>query len=100
MRRATGVINDHEQEIRLGNISATGALVECKRPVAPGAQITVDIVGVGPVIGIVCWAGGGKLGVQFERQFDLTRLAPKKAKSNEVTMLRPWYVDRRETTRA
>ncbi len=100
MRRAAGIIDGCQEEIRLRNISATGALVECKRPVAPGTQITVDIVGVGPVIGTVRWAGDGKLGVQFEGLFDLTRLAPKKARSNEVTMLRPWYIDRRAASRA
>jgi hypothetical protein len=37
-------------------------------------------------------------GVQFASLFDLTRLAPKKDKHNEVTMLTPWYVDRREAS--
>ena len=100
MRRATGIIEGQEEEIRLRNISVTGALVECKRSVAPGAQMTIDILGVGPVLATVRWAGDGKLGVQFEQLFDLRRLAPKKTKSNDVTMLRPWYIDRREATRA
>jgi predicted signal transduction protein with EAL and GGDEF domain len=96
MRRATGMIDGFEEEIRLRNISVTGALVECKRAIAPGAQMTINIVGVGPVIGTVRWAGNGKLGVKFEREFDLTRLAPKKVKNSGFTMMRPWYVDRRE----
>ncbi|HYI42463.1 MAG TPA: PilZ domain-containing protein [Sphingomicrobium sp.] len=96
MRRAVGMIDGYEEEVRLRNISVTGALVECRRPVAPGSQISIEIVGVGPVLGTVRWAGDSKLGVQFEREFDLRRLAPKKTKSNEVTMLRPWYIDRKE----
>jgi hypothetical protein len=44
----------------------------------------------------VRWAQSRKFGVQFERQFDLARLAPKQEKRNEATMLRPWYVDQRE----
>jgi glutathione S-transferase len=34
--------------------------------------------------------------VQFDRDFDLARLAPKKKKLNDVTMLTPWYVERRQ----
>ncbi len=96
MRRAIAAINGQTTEIRLRNISAMGALVECDQPVAPGMSITIDIVGVGPVCGTVRWAQAGKFGVQFGEQFDLARLAPKKPKANDVTMLKPWYVDQRE----
>jgi diguanylate cyclase (GGDEF)-like protein len=92
MRRAIAAINGQTTEIRLRNISAMGALVECDQPVTPGDSLTIDIVGVGPVIGIVRWAQAGKFGVQFTEQFDLARLSAKLPKSNEVTMLRPWYV--------
>jgi hypothetical protein len=54
--------------------------------------MTIDIVGVGPVRGVVRWAQSGKFGVQFDGQFDLGRLAPKKEKRNDVQMLQPWYV--------
>ena len=33
--------------------------------------MTIDIVGVGPVVGTVRWAQAGKFGVQFNEQFDL-----------------------------
>ena len=49
-----------------------------RRAVAPGTELAIDIVGVGPVRGIVRWAQAGKFGVQFDGQFDLARLAPKK----------------------
>ncbi len=96
MRRAIAMIDGHEEEIRLRNISITGALAECRRPVAPGTHLAVDIVGAGPVSGIVRWAGQGKFGIQFDGQFDLGRLAPKKKKLNDVTMLQPWYIEKRE----
>ena len=57
--------------------------------------ITIDIIGVGPVQGLVRWAQSGKFGIQFVAQFDFARLAPKKAERQDVTMLTPWYVDRR-----
>ena len=99
MRRAIAMIDGYEEEIRLRNISITGALVECRRPLAPGTHLTMDIVGVGPASGTVKWAGNGKFGMQFDREFDLARLAPKKEKLNDVTMLTPWYVERRSVER-
>ena len=96
MRRAMTCLDGATIEVKLRNISSMGALVECQIPVAPGTVLAIDIVGVGPVRGIVQWAQTGKFGIQFEHQFDLARLAPKKAKSNDVKMLRPWYIDQPE----
>jgi diguanylate cyclase (GGDEF)-like protein len=95
MRRAVAMIDGETMEIKLRNISAAGALVECDYPVTPGLTLTIDIVGVGPVVGAVRWAQEGKFGVKFTDTFDLGRLAPRKERSNDVTMLRPWYVDQR-----
>jgi hypothetical protein len=83
--------------VKLRNISSMGAKVECGASAAPGTTLAIDIVGVGPVSGTVRWAQEGKFGVQFAEPFDLSRLAPKKAKS-DVTMLRPWYIDQREAS--
>ena len=92
MRRAIASIHGQPTEIRLRNISAMGALVECNQTVAPGQSLVIDIVGVGPVVGTVRWAHAGKFGVEFTEHFDLARLAAKRPGSNEVTMLQPWYV--------
>ena len=92
MRRAIAGINGVPTEIRLRNISAMGALVECEQNVAPGQTMTIDIVGVGPVVGVVRWSHAGKFGVQFTENFDLGRLAAKRPNTNDVTMLQPWYV--------
>jgi diguanylate cyclase (GGDEF)-like protein len=91
MRRAIAAINGETTEIRLRNISAMGALVECEQSVSPGMSLTIDIVGVGPVIGTVRWAQTGKFGVQFTEQFDLGRLAIKPDKGSPSVLL-PWYV--------
>jgi predicted signal transduction protein with EAL and GGDEF domain len=98
MRRAVTAIDGMTVEVKLRNISSMGALVECPVPVSPGTDLAIDIVGVGPVRGNVRWAQSGKFGVQFTQQFDLTHLAPKKEKRNDVTMLRPSYMDRREAS--
>ena len=78
--------------------SSMGAMVECDSSVAPGTELAIDIVGVGPVRGIVRWAQSGRFGVQFDHQFDLTRLAPKKEQRDEVRMLTPSYLDRRQAS--
>nr|WP_294849898.1 EAL domain-containing protein [uncultured Sphingomonas sp.] len=93
MRRAIAAINGDATEIRLRNISAMGALIECGRNVAPGTIMTIDIVGVGPVNGIVRWAQSGMFGVQFTELFDLARLAPKQPKKASPAVLTPWYVN-------
>ena len=93
MRRAITSIGGETLEVKLRNISSMGALVECDLPVAPGTDLAIDIVGVGPVRGIVRWAQSGKFGVQFTQTFDLARLAPKREKLNPVRMLRPDYID-------
>jgi len=94
MRRAITSINGQTVEVKLRNISSMGALVDCPLPVAPGTELSINIIGVGPVRGLVRWAQANKFGVQFEGQFDLARLAPKKARPNDVRMLRPTYLDR------
>jgi diguanylate cyclase (GGDEF)-like protein len=96
MRRAITAIDGETVEVKLRNISSMGALVDCSRPVAPGTDLAIDIVGVGPVRGVVRWAQSGQFGVQFHGEFELARLAPKKERRNDVTMMTPWYVDRRQ----
>jgi diguanylate cyclase (GGDEF)-like protein len=94
MRRAMTAIDGRTVEVRLRNISSMGAQVDCELSVAPGTELTIDIVGVGPVRGVVRWAQARKFGVQFSGQFDLARLAPKKEKGNDVSVLRPTWLDR------
>jgi diguanylate cyclase (GGDEF)-like protein len=95
MRRAISCIDGKSVELRLHNISLTGALAECSVALAPGKELAIDIVGVGPVQGTVRWSQAGKFGLQFDRPFDLASLAPKKAVSNDPPLLRPTYADQR-----
>jgi diguanylate cyclase (GGDEF)-like protein len=95
MRRAVTCIDGERVEVKLRNISSMGALVDCPLAVAPGLELAIDIVGVGPVLGTVRWAQHGKFGVQFSDQFDLSRLAPKKEKRSESMMV-PRYLERRK----
>ena len=95
MRRAITAVDGERVEIRLRNISAMGALVECHLPVAPGTQLTLDIVGVGPVVGTVRWAQANRFGMKFDEDFELRRLAPRRDKLNDATMINQWYVAER-----
>jgi diguanylate cyclase (GGDEF)-like protein len=94
MRRAVTSVDGESCEIRLRNISTKGALVECSVPVTPAARLTIDIVGVGPVVGTVRWSQNNRFGLQFDDDFDMRRLAPRVEKRNDGQMLRPWYVER------
>jgi len=88
MRRALTSVDGETVELRLRNISSMGALVESDVAVTPGAELTIDIVGAGPVRGTVRWAQAGQFGLKFDYQFDLGRLAPKKEKAAAPQMLR------------
>jgi diguanylate cyclase (GGDEF)-like protein len=88
MRRALACLDGETVELRLRNISSMGALVESDVAVTPGAELTIDIVGAGPVRGTVRWAQAGQFGLKFDYQFDLGRLAPKKEKPAAPQMLR------------
>jgi len=56
--------------------------------------MAIDIIGVAPVRGIVRWAQAGRFGLQFDGQFDLARLAPKKPEKQGSAVMRPTYLDR------
>ena len=73
-------------------MSAMGALVECEKPLVPGTTLTIDLVGVGPVVGTVRWAQTNRFRLQFNEGFDLTRLAPRPDKASSSAMLGQWHV--------
>jgi hypothetical protein len=93
MRRALAAIDGETVELKMRNISSMGALVESDIALAPGTELTLDIVGAGPVRGTVRWAQAGKFGLKFDYQFDLARLAPKKEKRAHPP--RPGYFGQR-----
>jgi diguanylate cyclase (GGDEF)-like protein len=74
LRRALIGLDGQTVEVRLRNISAMGALVECSRPATPGRAVTMDIVGVGPVSGTIRWAQQDRFGIRFKEEFDVGRL--------------------------
>jgi hypothetical protein len=95
MRRAVTYIDEEMVEVKLRNISSMGALVECPLAVSPDSIVTIDMIGIGPVSGVVRWAQSGKFGILFTDPFDLGRLAPKRDRRKEEEQRTPWYVERR-----
>ena len=64
--------------VRVRNISAGGAMLETDRALQPGAQVQLDLPGTGSLGAEVRWSEGKRMGIQFEQDFDLGRLAPGK----------------------
>lgn len=77
----TGVIQYDEfhefgaEPVRLRNISATGALVQCGNPLPEGAHVYLDMRAAGRHAASVKWTRGDQSGLQFDEAFDLQRLA-------------------------
>ena len=92
IRRATLHWGERAMEARLRNISSGGALIECERGIAPGTQVRLLLPGCGEIYADVRWASGGQLGLSFETEFDLRKLAPK-ARSDGSSLVRPDYLN-------
>jgi len=91
MRRAVASFDGQRREIKMRNISAMGAMVESAEIVVPGQSLTIDLVGIGPVMGVVRWAQAGMFGLQFTDAFDLARLAVKPTVSDQP-QASPWHL--------
>jgi EAL domain-containing protein (putative c-di-GMP-specific phosphodiesterase class I) len=73
--------NGMNMPVRVRNISTGGALLECDRALPAEAKVQLDLPGCGNLGAEVRWSEAKRMGVQFEEEFDLRRLAPGKAKS-------------------
>jgi diguanylate cyclase (GGDEF)-like protein len=73
--------NGMSMPVRVRNISTGGALLECDRMLPAEAKVQLDLPGCGNLGGEVRWSESKRVGIQFEDEFDLRRLAPGKAKS-------------------
>jgi hypothetical protein len=78
IRNARIAAGDVEGEIRIRNMSATGAMID-------GIDVGEDAVGLEILIELledqmfpakVRWAADGKAGVEFNQHFNMERLAP------------------------
>jgi hypothetical protein len=62
-----------EVEVRVCDLSTSGFMAECMRPVLIGSYVSVDLPGIGPVHAQVRWQVGGRMGGKFLDPISLHR---------------------------
>jgi hypothetical protein len=79
--------------VRLRNISATGAMLECEKTLTPGSNIRLNLAEAGTLTGEVRWSRAGQVGILFDEKFDLRLLANAKPTGCSADyMLKPDYL--------
>ncbi|HKY82553.1 MAG TPA: PilZ domain-containing protein [Sphingobium sp.] len=76
---------------RVRNLSATGLMADCERPVPAGARILFELRGIGRVSGSVVWSREDKIGVAFDQEID-PQLARKPVAAGEPRRSVPTYL--------
>lgn len=80
--------------VRLRNVSASGALIQCSKPLPVGRQVILDLGKGGSVDATVSWAVGDHAGVRFDEPFDMQRLSHTKPTLAPARWLRPAYLEK------
>lgn len=90
----SGILHhDYESDvIRLRNISAGGALIDCTATLPQGVTVFIELDRVGRVAATVCWSKGGQSGLAFHEPFDLYRLSSAAPELTSVDWLQPDYL--------
>ena len=60
-------------EVTVCDLSTSGFMAECLRPVLIGSYVSLDLPGIGPVHAQVRWQVGGKMGGKFLDPVSLMR---------------------------
>ena len=73
----SGIVHhDYEWDaVRLRNISATGALIECPSNLPAGVTVYLDLGRAGKIAATVSWSRGNQSGLSFHEPFDVRSLA-------------------------
>jgi hypothetical protein len=92
MLRGTLHVGIESFDVRLRNISAEGAMLNCDEDLLLGAPVVLELAGGGAVAigGAVRWCRSGQVGVLFDQAFDLTLLGDDNSSRPSVDM--PRYV--------
>jgi hypothetical protein len=90
-----GVLHhDHQStQVRVRNISATGAMVESPTQVRVGAQPVLELSDTISIPVTVEWTAGEHLGVSFHDPFELSLLAQTRPIGVQPTWAPPVYLD-------
>jgi diguanylate cyclase (GGDEF)-like protein len=90
----TGTLNAGADSwpVRLRNISAGGAMIECGRDLPAGMDAELDLADGLTLAATIRWSHDGRLGLQFAHAFDLNRLGRAKREVPELRMLKPDHI--------
>ena len=76
---------------RVRNLSATGLMADCERPIPAGVKVSLELRGIGQVSGSVIWSRGDKIGLAFDEEID-PQLARKPVASKGTRQNLPGYL--------
>jgi diguanylate cyclase (GGDEF)-like protein/PAS domain S-box-containing protein len=79
-------------EVRLRNISPGGAMIECERPIPADTRVALDLAEGGVLGAEVRWSQQGQVGLRFDDEFELRKLARPKPGAAGLKMVTPDYL--------
>jgi hypothetical protein len=79
-------------QIRLRNISSTGAMIECSAPLRVGAEPMLELGDHAQISATVAWVYGDTAGLRFQNEFDLSLLARSRPELASAKWDRPSYL--------
>ncbi|MGZ8306411.1 MAG: EAL domain-containing protein [Allosphingosinicella sp.] len=85
--------------VRLRNISAGGAMIECDNPLEPGTPVELDLSEAGTLPAEVRWCQQGQVGLHFGEEFALGKLARTQRKGGPPRMMTPDYLEPRKAAK-
>ena len=92
IRKAAMQWNGLTFPVRVRNISVGGALVESSRDLKPDAVVQLDLPGYGSLGATVRWCEGDRMGIKFDRPFNVRDLGPGPAQRPKHFGLQPSYL--------
>lgn len=91
----TGMLyHDYQSsEVRVRNISSTGAMIETNAQVRVGAEPLLELTDAASVSATVEWAVGDQVGLRFHSPFDMSLLIESRPGVAEANWTPPAYLD-------
>jgi hypothetical protein len=80
-------------EVRVRNISSTGAMIETAAQVRVGAEPLLELTDAASVSATVEWAVGDQVGLRFHSPFDMSLLIDSRPGVAETNWKPPAYLD-------
>jgi diguanylate cyclase (GGDEF)-like protein/PAS domain S-box-containing protein len=85
--------------VRLRNISAGGAMIECDSELEPGTPVELDLAEAGTLPAEVRWSQQGQIGLYFAEEFALGKLARTRRKGSAPQVVKAEYLEPRKAAK-